>query len=294
MTIRHLRVFVTVADCGKMSQAAKELYISQPSVSQAIQEIENEYGVKLFERLAQKLYITDIGQQLLPYARHMVDSFETIDHLLKQAGELPVLRIGASISVGTCLLFGIINRLEEEYKQKTKVVINNTLYVEHMILNSELDVAIVEGVVNHEDIIRIPLCKDELVVIVGKGHPFYEKKMITLDMLDQQEAITREDGSNQRNQYEKLLNEEKISLIQKCSCSNTEAIKNVVKEGKYLSILSRMLVKDEVKEGALRIVPVENIKVTRDIKLIYHKNKFISGPLLQFIDCSKKTIGDNI
>ncbi|RDY25102.1 LysR family transcriptional regulator, partial [Romboutsia weinsteinii] len=71
MTIRHLKIFITVVDCGKMRKAADKLYMSQPSVSQAISELEKHYEVKLFERLSQRLYITEDGKLLLSYARYI-------------------------------------------------------------------------------------------------------------------------------------------------------------------------------------------------------------------------------
>ena len=76
MTFRHLKIFIAVAQAGSMSAAARELYIAQPTVSQVIAEIENEYGIRLFERLSRRLYITREGRQLLDYARHITALFE--------------------------------------------------------------------------------------------------------------------------------------------------------------------------------------------------------------------------
>ena len=157
MTIRHLKIFITVADCGKMNMAAKKLYISQPSVSQAIQELEKEYGIQLFDRLSQRLYITDNGKKLLSYARHIVDSYEEMDLMMKNAGEHPRIRVGASVSVGTCLIDKVITKLEEKNpKIEIRVVINNTSTIEKMLADSELDVGIVEGLITNLDMLQIP------------------------------------------------------------------------------------------------------------------------------------------
>ena len=82
MTIRHLQIFKAVAEAGKMGQAARQLYISQPTVSKAIGDLEKEYGVLLFDRLAQKLYITEAGTRLLRYARQLLalcPAFDCLD-----------------------------------------------------------------------------------------------------------------------------------------------------------------------------------------------------------------------
>ncbi|MEF9941653.1 MAG: LysR family transcriptional regulator [Lachnospiraceae bacterium] len=291
MTIRHLKIFITVADTGKMNAAAKILYISQPSVSQAIRELEDYYGIKLFERFSRKLYITDSGKQLLSYARHVVESFETMDIVMKNAGEHPKLRVGASVSVGTCLIGTIVEEVEQQQPgMNIQVVVDNTSRIEQMLQNSQLDIGIVEGVVSSVDFVQESLCKDELVVVVGKTHEFYQKKEITLGQLEGQSLIAREDGSLLRNQYERLLLEERITLEKKWSCTNTEAIKNAVIAGSGLTILSRMLVEKEVKEGTLYIVPVHGIKVEREMQLTYHHNKYLSGHLLKFIEISRQTM----
>lgn len=125
MTIRHLRIFIMVAESGSMTMAAKLLFISQPSVSQAIREIEENYGVKLFERLSKKLYITESGQLLLEYARHIVKSFDEMEVELKNTGKSIRLRIGATITVGTCMLPPMIQEFEKKQKD---VVVNGKVH----------------------------------------------------------------------------------------------------------------------------------------------------------------------
>ena len=78
MTIRHLKIFTAVADYGGMSKAAKMLHISQPSISQAVSELEKHYGVKLFERLSQKIYLTKEGELMLSFSRHILDNGLTV------------------------------------------------------------------------------------------------------------------------------------------------------------------------------------------------------------------------
>ncbi|MDD3205874.1 MAG: LysR family transcriptional regulator [Lachnospiraceae bacterium] len=291
MTIRHLKIFITVADCGKMNMAAKKLYISQPSVSQAIQELEKEYGIQLFDRLSQRLYITDNGKKLLSYARHIVDSYEEMDLMMKNAGEHPRIRVGASVSVGTCLIDKVITKLEEKNpKIEIRVVINNTSTIEKMLADSELDVGIVEGLITNLDMLQIPLCEDELVIVAGKQHPFYLRTCIQLQELQNTDFVAREDGSMVRNQYEQLLQNRGITVNTKWNSTNTEAIKNAVIAGKGIAILSGRLVEKEVESKELRVIPVEDVKVERTIHLVYHKNKYVSEMMQLFIDTSRQTL----
>lgn len=285
MTIRHLKIFITVADCGKMRQAAQLLYVSQPSISQAIGEIESYYGIKVFERLSQKLYLTEQGETLLSYARHIVDSYEKMDLAMKHAGKVPVLRVGGSVSVGTCMLQTVVDQLEKEVDDlEVYVVINNTELIEAQILKSELDIAIVEGVIKSKDIVAKRIGMDELVIIVGKSHPFYSRESISLYELEGMKVISREDGSSTRNQYENLLHEKGIKLRTIWQSSNTEPIKRAVIDGKGLTFISKMLIEREVKEGLIRIVPVKDVTVCRELNVIYHKDKYMTKTMEAFYE----------
>ena len=110
MTIRHLRIFIAVAETGKMGLAAKQLYIAQPTVSQVISDMEKSYGVKLFERLSKKLYITPQGDRLVAYARHIVSLFDEMERSMRNSSAQVLLRVGATITVGACVLSPIIRR----------------------------------------------------------------------------------------------------------------------------------------------------------------------------------------
>jgi len=288
MTIRHLKIFIAVADYGKMRLAAEKLFISQPSVSQAIAEIENYYGVKLFERLSKKLYITDSGEKLLKYARHIVNLFKEMEVDVKNSGENICLRIGGTVTVGTCLLCPIVTQFERRNPGvSTKVIINNTTVIEDMLLNSTLDLAIIEGETISSDIIKIPIYQDKLVLVCGESHPFANEKEITIDKLEDQDVVAREKGSRDRNIFEQFLNEQNISVNVKWNSTNTEAIKNAVIAGQGLAILSSIMVKNELQHGKLKIVTIKDINITRDICLVYHKDKFISEQMKNFLDICK-------
>lgn len=285
MTIRHLKIFIAVATCGKMRQAAETLYISQPAVSQAIKELETYYNIKLFERLTQKLYLTEEGAKLLNHARHVVDSFDHLDLMMKKQGESPKLRIGGSVSVGTYLLNDVMDQMECTVKDlEFKVIVDNTSTIEELIKTSQLDVAVVEGVIACDELIQLPIYEDELVIIVGKGHSLYQKERVTLSQLKDEVWISREEGSVNRNQYEQLLMEKNYIIKHKWICTNTETIKQTVARGRGLAIISKMLIQKEISEGLLRILPIDDLHVTRDIKLIYHRDKFISPLLQTFIE----------
>lgn len=289
MTLRHLKIFVCVAECGGMTAAAQKLYVSQPTISQAIAELEKYYDVRLFERLSQKLYITDDGRKMLYYARHITDTFSDMENVMREMGENPRLNIGCSVSVGTCLVNRLLDLAEERLKKcRVNVTVNNTSCIEQMILSNEVDIGIVEGIVTDPDLVAIPVCQDKLVLVSGVNHRLAGRKGLQISDLEGEDFISREKGSSDRNQLERLLEEKKVMLNRCWHCSNTEAIKNAVMHDRGLAALSSMMVEKECADGNLVTLDVEGLPVKRTINLIYHKNKYISPVIRIMIDVCEK------
>lgn len=280
MTLRHLTIFTAVVDAGGMNKASKELHLSQPSISQAVAELEQHYGVKLFERLSKRLYLTKEGELLLSFSRHLLDSYRQMEETMNQAAEKTLIQIGCSISVGTCLINNILDEAEKALPNcEFQVTVTNSSEIEQALLTSQLDIGLIEGSVSDENLTVLPVCQDELVIVCGKAHPFARKKSISLKSLDGQNYVSRESGSTERNQYEQLLEQRGISLKRMFCSTNTEAIKNAVIHGRGIAIFSKRMVQKEVQEGSLVIVPVEDIHVIRNFHFVRHKNKYMSGPL---------------
>lgn len=289
MTLRHLKIFVCVAESGGMTAAAQKLYVSQPTISQAIAELEKYYGVRLFERLSQKLYITEEGQKMLGYARHIIDTFNHMENVMREAGENPQLNIGCSVSVGTSLVNRLLDLAEEKLKKCcVNVTVDNTSRIEKMLLSNEIDIGIVEGIVTNPDLVITPVCQDTLVLVCGNNHYLAGRKVLSFSDLEGENFISREKGSSDRNQLERMLEEKKIMLNRCWHCSNTEAIKNAVMHGRGIAALSSMIVEKECADGSLVTLDVQGLPVNRMINLIYHKNKYISPSIKAMLDVCKK------
>ncbi|MDD3369005.1 MAG: LysR family transcriptional regulator [Lachnospiraceae bacterium] len=283
MTLRHLQIFVAVAEEKTMHAAAKKLYISQPSVSQAIAELENHYDVLLFERISKRLFITDAGKALLPYAKHVLGSFCDLEQMMTEQSNKHVLKIGASVSVGTCMINDVIEKLKESApKLEIQVQINNTSEIERMLLDTEIDCGIVEGVIESKDLICKTLCEDDLIIIASPDHPLARQDAVSVSDLAGQDFIAREAGSNDRNQFEQLLQHAGIPVNRKWVSTNTQAIIMGVAHNNGLAIMSRLLSADGLRSGIIRELPMPDTHISRSFKLVYHKNKYISDKLQSF------------
>ena len=238
MSIRHLRIFITVASLQNMSAAAEQLFITQPSVSQAIKELEQYYGVRLFERLSKKLYLTQSGEALLKYATHLIQSFDEMETMMKNKSDVISLRIGASITVGGSLINRILNEFNEQHpKIKTQVMIRNTRKIERLLLSSKLDVALVEGKVSSKDLISKSVYEDQLILVVGKQHPFYGCDKLSIYDLQGQDIIAREEGSGTKIIFDNILTEYRVDVFERWSSSDTLSIKQAAIQSRGIAIL---------------------------------------------------------
>ena len=283
MTIRHLQIFIAVARTGSMSAAARELYISQPTVSQVIAEMEEEYGIPLFERLSRKLYITQEGRQLLDYARHITGLFEEMERDLHYAARHRYLRVGATITVGSCVLPGLVRRFESENPSDTvEVLVDNTRVVVEKVLSSDLDFGLVEGETDEADLISRPVLEDDLVLICGEEHPFAGRESVCLAELAGQPFILREPGSGTRERFEAELRRQGVEVRAKWVSHSPDAILEAVSQGQGLSVISRRLAVPAAPVKKIRILEIRDAELSRTFNLVYHRNKFLSEPIQAF------------
>lgn len=280
MTIRHLRIFVAVAETGSMSAAAKSCFISQPTVSQTIHELETHYNVSLFERLSKRLYITPAGEQLLTYAKKVLSQFDILETNMEDYYTTEQLRIGATITVGACLLSSIINRLKEQHPQlNTYACVANTSLIERKLLNSELDVALVEGIITSPELVSIPVVDDFLVLAVSKNHPLAEKKRIPIKDLTKYNFVMREKGSGTRKLFEDYLIKNNISCNIAWEATCLDAFKSAILHNQCISAISVRLVEEEIKRGLIHVIRSSDSSWNRNFYLVYHKDKRISEPM---------------
>lgn len=277
MTLRHLLIFMTVAEQSSMSAAARALYLSQPTVSQAIHELETHYNGLLFERFGKKLYLTDRGKLLLPQAKELIHSFQHLEEMMLNQGQSPTLKLGSTITVGTCLTPDLILELRQAFPDlNIYSYVSNTRDIEKKLLRSELDAAVVEGEIQSSDLVALPIIDDTLVLAVGKEHPFYDKKYLTVQELNHQKYAVREAGSGTRQLFEDFAVRHGISYEIAWEANSPGTLLNAVLNDQILSVMSLRLMEPEIKKQSVHVFYQEQGEWNRKFKLVYHKNKFLT------------------
>lgn len=289
MTIRHLRIFIAVAETKKMSLAAKKLYISQPTVSQAIRELEEHYGVRLFERLSKKLYITESGKFLLFHAKNIVAQFDNLEESMKANYQKETLRIGASLTVGAILLSNVLNDLESfNPNLDTYAYVNNTSVIEKKLLDSSLDVAIVEGKVKSQDLISIPMIDDYLVLVCGIDHPLSNKKEVHLSDLENQKFVVREKGSGTRALLDEFLKLHNLKVKIVWEASSPDTIRHAVINNGCLALMPIRVMEKDILDHKMNVIFNTTDEWNRYFSLVYHKDKNINDSIDLLRDILKK------
>lgn len=284
MTLRHMKIFVTVCRENSITLAAKKLYISQPAVSNAIKELEDYYGTPLFDRISKKLYLTESGKTVYHYAMHISSLFEELENSLNSSKAIGQLKIGSSITIGTHFMPNYVREFSERFPNiQTYVTIDSSDVIEKLVLDNELDFALIEGIVHSENIISKDFIKDELVVICDLNNPLLKKADVSIDDLSDQSFLMREKNSGTRELAESILSLHNISIKPLWESSSTEAIIQGVSKGIGISILPLQLVNDYINKRQIARLNVNDVTFCRQYHIIYHKNKFLTPVSLEFM-----------
>lgn len=284
MTLRHLRIFAAVCDCKSVTAAARRLGIAQPAVSLAVRELEEHYGVRLFDRIAHRLYLTEAGGELLSYARRILSLFDEMSGDLQNWDSFGIVRVGASITVGTCLMPDSVRRFRAAYPGvRVRVRVDNSAALENMVLENRLDFAFIEGAVHSDRIACRRFLKDELVLVCGADSPFAAQTEVAPEDLPTLPFLLREKGSGTRELFEGALLTRGITVTPEWESISTEAIVAAAEHGLGVSALPFRLVERSLAEKRLVRIRVRGLSFERYFFLIAHRDKQLSRSAQAFL-----------
>ncbi|WP_341539791.1 LysR family transcriptional regulator [Scopulibacillus darangshiensis] len=288
LNIESLKMFCLVVDEGSISQAARLAYVSQPAVTRQIHQLEDFYGALLFDRVDGRLAVTDIGKTLYPFAKAIVDDFNRSKETVQQAtGEHnAILRVGASLTIGEYLLPSLLGRFKKQFpKIKVTLTIGNTPSVLEDLSHDVIDLALVEGIVENKGFTKENFADDELVLVHSPDHPWKDRTEISTKELTHEHMIWREATSGTRLIVENALKDhgglDKIESYMELG--STQAIKSAVEAGLGVSILSRLTVARELKEGHLGEIKMAGVDLKRDLWMVKKPQRFNKIGVTEFI-----------
>lgn len=297
MNLKQLEAFVQVAEGKSFSKAAKELYLTQPTVSAHIAALEKELSARLFVRNTKEVGLSEDGRDLYRYARQIVDLEKKIEERFgaKETGEKHSVTIAASTIPAQYLLPKVLIRFNERYpEEQIKIIETDSTKVVTQIVEHMADVGFTGTVLEKKHCKYIPFYKDELTVITPNTEKYQrllEESPGDIRWILKEHVIMREEGSGTRKEARKQLkragvNPAELDII--ASIENQETIKKSVRQGMGVSILSRLATADETRDGHLLAFPIPKADEGRDINLVYNKNFQLTGSAERFIKVVKE------
>jgi DNA-binding transcriptional LysR family regulator len=286
MDLRRLEIFVRVAELGSFSRAAEALHLTQPTVSEHVRALEEVLGVQLLDRLGRGATPTPAGTLLLGYARRMLTLAREATQAIEQfqgrvSGELT---IGGSTIPGEYVVPELIGAFRGKYPEvRVSLLIGASREVQAWVEEGRVEIGVVGAPPSARALEGHPLMADELVVVVGAEHPWAGRKTIGLEDLKAEPMIVRERGSGSRETFERALEGVGLDLAEfriVGEIASTQAIKQAVRAGVGVSLISRRAVEDECRAGLLACVRIRDLMVSRAFHVLTHRERTRS-PLAQ-------------
>lgn len=294
MNLKQLEAFVQVSESGSFSKAAKELFLTQPTISAHISSLEKELNVPLFIRNTKEVSLSDDGKDLYRYAKQITDLEKAIEERFYMDSDdgKHFITIAASTIPAQYLLPKVLMCYRERYpKEQIKIMETDSSEVVTQVVDHMVDVGFTGTVLEKKHCKYIPFYKDELAVITPDTPEYRilkEQNRDDIDWIKRKPLILREEGSGTRKEAEKQLKNAGISMEALdivASIANQETIKKSVKQGMGITVLSRLAAEDE---DGLLIFPIPGADEGRDINLVYNKNYQMTRSADRFIRIVKE------
>ena len=290
MNLKQLESFSYIIETNSFSEAAKKLFLTQPTISSHISLLEKELSTQLLIRTTKDVIPTDAGKKLYTYAKQMLQIQNTIleEFHVKSEDEKNVINLGASSIPEQYILPEILPKYLKKNKNEFKIGRGDSFEIINQVVNKEIDIGLVGTQIETSNCIFEPFYKDKLVVITPVNQKYLQMKEEGFHIKDllKEPIIMREEGSGTRKEIKKFLNHMKIndgSLNIIATLNSTEAIKRSVANNMGISIISNLAVQDYIKDKRVLAFDLAEENIYRNLYIVRNKEMYMSKSSLKFI-----------
>jgi DNA-binding transcriptional LysR family regulator len=290
MDLWQLTIFCKVVELRSFSRAGKAVHLSQPTVSSHIKDLEDHFDCRLIDRLAKEAVPTKAGRLLHRYARRMITLRDEIESALAEfKGKIKgAIDLGGSTIPGAFILPAIIGAFTSKFPEvSVSLSIADTQQIIQAVLSGELELGVVGAVAENPAVVQTKLVEDEMCLVIPRGHRWSAKSRVTLNELMHEPFIIREQGSGTLKSIQQSfagagLNFNDLKVVARIG--STEAIRQGIKGGLGVSILSAIAVSDDVACGRLKTLAIDGLDLKRAFYLTHHRQRSLSPLCTAFID----------
>lgn len=291
MELRNIISFLKVNELSSFSKAAEVLGYTQSNISSHISQLEKELNHPLFERFGKNIYLTEYGKTFLPYALEITNTVEQAKlTLCDDCSSIKELRIGILESLCTTYMPNLVTDFHKIYPGINIIIKIGTFQeLSNMLNTHQIDLLWTFDYQFDTDMwIKALEHEEHIYVITASKDSLNDKKNYTLDALQNSNFIFTEQNCSYRNLFENILKKNNIAYTIFMEIGNTEIIKKFVNSGLCLSVLPEFAIQKDLENNTLQILPIADVSLTMYSQIFYHKNKFISPCMKDFLTLLKK------
>jgi DNA-binding transcriptional LysR family regulator len=284
ITLRHLRIFEAVSRCGSISRAAAEIHLTQPAVSMQMKQLEKQIGLPLLEQMGKRMFLTEAGQELQRHARdiaaRMVDLNAAMDQL--RGLERGLLRL-AVVSTANYFLPRLIADFNRRHPGvRVSLQVANREFVLSALADNSTDLAITGMPPDSQDLVAQHFMDNPLVVIAAPSHPLAALEAVPLRRMVEETLVVREPGSGTRAAMERYFAAQRVAYKAGCEFGTNEALKQAVRAGLGLGVVSVQTIELELQSRCLVVLPVEGFPIVRQWYVLHRTHKRLSDAARTF------------
>ena len=286
MNLRTLQIFQCVCEEETITTAAKKLFMTQPAISHAIRELEEELQLKVFDRKGKRIFLNEKGRVFLQQTQRVLTSFDELVNSVYTIEEETKIRIGSSITIANDVLPKALTKFKEVYPNTpVEVHVERATDVMGRLRNRSIDIALVEGVVHQEEYHILPLSSYQLHIVCSKKHPLAKHSTLKWCDVSKYAWLLREKGSAVRDTFDSACLLHQIYIEPIWTSVNSQALLQAVKENLGLAILPEFIVNMYPFLDELHIVSLEDQSLRNENHIVYDKKMYISDVSKYLIQC---------
>lgn len=280
---KDLEIFWRIVELKSFTKAAERVYLSQASVSERISHLEEQVGLKLFDRLPKGVELTTAGRVFYGYAKKLLELRGELTKAVEDLKGLKAgtLEVGGSTVPGEYILPGKISGFLERYPlAKINLIISDSKLIREKVAAGLLELGVVGAMDSTPYLEFLPIWDDQLVLAVGKGHRLFGKEEVELEEILGEAFVLREEGSGTLSIWEKALEDSEIDPANDLNVvailGSTTSVKEAIKSGLGVSVISKRAIASEIANGELWAINLKGVDLKRYFYLTWDTRRTLS------------------